>query len=222
MFRKVLVVEDLDTVSYGIKMMLQHDLGISEIKSTKHCDKAYVLIENMAKTNEPFDLLITDLSFKQDHTPARLNSGKALIEKIREKKHTLPIIICSVEKKPAMVQRFIKKNNVSAYVLKGRNGLRDLKQAIKTVFRGELFLSNEINTQDKVNAIFEIEDYDVSLLIHLSQGLSQTQIATEFSTAGIEPNSLSSIEKKLNRLKDVLKANNNVQLVSNAKDLGLI
>ena len=31
MFKKVLVVEDLDTVGYGISMMLQQELGITEV-----------------------------------------------------------------------------------------------------------------------------------------------------------------------------------------------
>jgi len=69
---------------------------------------------------------------------------------------------------------------------------------------------------------FEIKEYDVSLLSYLSNGFTQEQIASVFKTKRISPNSLSSIEKRLNKLKDVLKAGNNVQLVANAKDLGLI
>jgi transcriptional regulator len=69
---------------------------------------------------------------------------------------------------------------------------------------------------------FNIEEYDISILTYLSNGLSQNEIASLLKSKGVSPSSLSSIEKRLNRLKDVLKANNNVQLVANAKDIGLI
>lgn len=222
MFTKALVVEDLDTVTYGITMMLKQELGIIEVDSTEYCDKAYTKIEGESRKGKPYDLLITDLSFKKDHTPLQLHSGKELIEKLRQKGHNLPIIICSVEEKPTMVKRFIQIDKVSAYVLKGRNGLKDLKEAVTAVFNGQHFISSGITQLTKGNGFFELEDYDVSLLSYLSNGFSQTEIATTFSRDGVSPSSLSSIEKRLNKLKDILKANNNVQLVANAKDLGLI
>lgn len=222
MFKKVLVVEDLDTVGYGISMMLQQELGVAEVALTQYCDEAYLKFQNSLLHGQPFDLLITDLSFKRDHRPFQLSSGKALIEKIRDKGHEVPIIICSVEEKPNMIKRFIKVNRVAAYVLKGRDGLKDLKKAVTSVYNGNKYFSERIARMTKGSSIFEIEEYDVSLLLHLSHGLSQNQISTLFNSKGIVPSSLSSIEKRLNKLKDVLKANNNVQLVANAKDLGLI
>lgn len=222
MFQKVLVVEDLDSVGYGISMMLQQDLKVVDVVLTQYCDEAYLKFQSALMNNVPFDLLITDLSFKQDHRPLQLSSGKALIERIREKGHDIPIIICSVEEKATMIKRFTQTNNVAAYVLKGRDGLKELKEAVEAIYNGRKFFSEKIMNLTKGNPTFEIEDYDVSLLLHLSHGLSQNQIAKLFSSKGISPSSLSSIEKRLNRLKDVLKANNNVQLVANAKDIGLI
>ncbi len=222
MFTKVLVVEDLDTVGYGISMMLKQELGISKVELTQYCDEAYLKFQKAQRNHEPFQLLITDLSFTHDHRPLQLDSGQALIEKIREKNPELPIIVCTVEEKPTMANQFIKANKISAYVLKGRDGLKDLKEAIRAVFEGHMFVSRKIAQQRNGKFTFEIEDYDISLLLHLSHGLSQSQIAKLFTTKGVSPSSLSSIEKRLNRLKDVLKANNNVQLVANAKDLGLI
>ncbi len=222
MFTKVLVVEDLDTVGYGISMMMKKELGIARVELTQYCDEAYLKLQKAQHDNQPFQLLITDLSFAQDHRPLQLDSGQALIEKIRDKDKDLPIIICTVEENPTMANQFIKANKISAYVLKGRDGLKDLKEAIQAVFSGHRFVSKKIAQQSNGQFAFEIEDYDVSLLLHLSHGLSQSQIARLFTNKGISPSSLSSIEKRLNRLKDVLKANNNVQLVANAKDLGLI
>ncbi|WP_350284828.1 response regulator [uncultured Croceitalea sp.] len=222
MYQRVIVVEDLDSVGYGISMMLQKELEVPEVVLTQYCDEAYLKLQKAHQNNKPFDLLITDLSFKQDHRPLQLSSGKELIERIREKGHNIPIIICSVEEKATMIKRFIEKNNVAAYVLKGRDGLKELKEAVQAIYNGRNFFSEKIMNLTKGKPTFEIEDYDVSLLVHLAHGLSQNQIASLFNTKGISPSSLSSIEKRLNRLKDVLKANNNVQLVANAKDIGLI
>lgn len=222
MFKKVLVVEDLDTVGYGISMMLKQDLKVKEVILTQYCDDAYLKFQSAIQNNAPFELLITDLSFQKDHRPSTIASGKALIERIREKHQEIPIIICSVEEKPDMVKRFVSKNQISAYVLKGRYGLKDLREAVSAVFGGKQFLSNKIEQLSKGTNVFEIEEYDVSLLRYLSNGLTQDQISDLFNSKGVNPSSLSSIEKRLNKLKDILQANNNVQLVANAKDIGLI
>ena len=68
----------------------------------------------------------------------------------------------------------------------------------------------------------EIEDYDISLLDHLSNGLSQEEISTLFQKQHISPASLSSIEKRLNKLRIQFNANNAIHLVAIVKDLGLI
>ncbi len=222
MFKKVLVVEDLDTVGYGIATMLQKELGISEVVLTQYCDEGYLKFQKALHNQLPFELIITDLSFVQDHRPLTLNSGRALIHKIREQGHHTPIIICTVDENPGMVKQLMDKKMISAYVLKGRYGLKDLKTAIESVFKGQSFVSDKMRRLTRKKMAFEIKEYDVSLLSYLSNGFTQEQISDVFKTKRISPNSLSSIEKRLNKLKDVLKASNNVQLVANAKDLGLI
>ena len=222
MFKKVLVVEDLDSVAYGIAAMLRNELGVPEVELTKYCDEGYLKFQRALQTKFPFDLVITDLSFVRDHRPSTLSSGRALVQKIRDQGHETPIVICSVDENPGMLRQLIEKKTISAYVLKGRNGLIDLKTAISLAFKGESFISEKMNRLAPKKMNFEVKEYDISLLSYLSNGFTQEQIASVFKSQKISPNSLSSIEKRLNKLKDVLKAGNNVQLVANAKDLGLI
>ena len=68
----------------------------------------------------------------------------------------------------------------------------------------------------------EIYDYDIQLLSLLSKGLSQEEISHSLKAREISPNSLSTIEKRLNKLRIQFKANNAIHLVATAKDLGLI
>ncbi|MFT5075314.1 MAG: hypothetical protein ACJAX7_000092 [Saprospiraceae bacterium] len=56
----------------------------------------------------------------------------------------------------------------------------------------------------------------------LSNGLSQEDISFQFKNNQTSPSSLSSIEKRLNKLKIQFKAINSIHLVSIVKDVGLI
>ena len=68
----------------------------------------------------------------------------------------------------------------------------------------------------------EIDHYDISLLQYLAQGKSIDDMATTFLQLNIKPNSKSSIEKRVARLKDLFKAHNNIHLIAIVKDLGII
>ena len=68
----------------------------------------------------------------------------------------------------------------------------------------------------------EIDDYDIELVHLLSNGLSQEEISISLKKKNISPCSLSSIEKRLNKLRIQFKANNAIHLVAIVKDLGLI
>jgi DNA-binding NarL/FixJ family response regulator len=134
----------------------------------------------------------------------------------------LKIIVYSVEDKLQRVRRLVSEYGIDAYVCKGRKSLQELANAIKEVFKGEKYLSHKIGAALSPKNDMEIDDYDISLLKLLSRGLSQDEIASNLKKRSITPNSLSSIEKRLSKLKIYFKANNAIHLIANAKDLGLI
>ena len=68
----------------------------------------------------------------------------------------------------------------------------------------------------------EFDGYDVALITQLSKGWSQEEISQYFKTKNITPSSLSSIEKRINKLRIQFSANNTTHLVTIVKDLGLI
>jgi len=68
----------------------------------------------------------------------------------------------------------------------------------------------------------DIDDYDILLLKKLAEGYSNKEISDQYKKGAIIPSGVSSIEKRLNKLRIQFKANNAVQLVAVAKDLGLI
>ncbi|KAA5821840.1 response regulator transcription factor [Algibacter amylolyticus] len=221
MFKKVLVSEDMDDINKGIYNTLK-ELGVQQIVQVQYCDDAYLKIKKAILDNEPYELLITDLSFKSDHRAQRFTSGDMLLKSIKQEYPDLKAIVYSVEDRLQRVRTLIQDYKVNAYVCKSRRGLVELTKAIQAILIHKTYLSPEVNNALKPKNNLEIEDFDIKLLKQLSLGLSQEEISNYFKERHISPSSLSSIEKRLNKLRIQFKANNAIHLVSIVKDLGLI
>jgi len=221
MFKKVLISEDLGSISNGIVSLLE-SLHIANYKQVQYCDDAYLKIKKANLDEQPFDLLITDLSFKADHRQQQYPSGEKLIKVLKLEYPALKIVAYSVEDRPQKVRTVMLDSKADAYVCKGRNGLRELDEAITAVLNGQNYLSPQISNALRETLTAEIEDYDIEIMQLLALGQSQEEISRNFKEKNITPSSLSAIEKKIVKLKNQFNAKNSVQLISIAKDLGLI
>jgi DNA-binding NarL/FixJ family response regulator len=221
MFTKVLVAEDMEDINKGVYATLR-ELGIIEIEQVQYCDDALLRIKRATYDGSPFELLITDLSFVADHRTQRLSSGESLVQELKQSYPELRIIVYSIDNRLQKVRSLITESCVNAYVCKGRRGLRDLSDAIFMVYNNKRYVSQEVQNALRSNSTLEVDDYEIELLKHLSKGLSQDEISALFKTNNISPSSLSSIEKRLNKLRIQFNANNAIQLVAMMKDVGLI
>lgn len=221
MFDKVLISDDLGSINKGVLSVI-HGLGIENVHQVQYCDDAYLKIKRSVIDKLPFDLLITDLSFEADHREQKYTSGEALIAALKEEFPSLKIIAYSVEDRLQKVRKLIHTHGIEAYVCKGRKGLIELKQAMQNVFENERYLSPQIHNALDKNSNLDIDDFDIELVKLLSKGLSQEDISHVLKSKDRSPNSLSSIEKRLNKLRIQFRANNAIHLVSIVKDLGLI
>ena len=222
MFKKVIVAEDFDSINLGIEQALT-DLGIVDFQHSKYCDDAFTKIRVALQDNEPCDLLISDLSFKADSRDIKITSGDDLIQKVRELQPNIKIIAYSVEDKSYRIKSLFDNSNINGFVLKGRNSIEELKKAIHLISTSdEKYISPEVASalQEKNN--FEIDDLDINILKQLSLGTPQDDISDTFKELNIKPNSKSTIEKRIAKLKDFFKANNTTHLVSITKDMGII
>lgn len=222
MFKKVLVAEDLDSISIAVIQALE-DLQVPVIDHVKYCDDGLLKIKKALLENEPYDLLISDLSFKSDHRNVTLSSGEELIEAANETQPKLKKIVFSIEDKSYRIKTLFYDLGINAYVSKGRNSINELKKAIEGTFRNEeKIVSSDLSFSFNDKALIEIESYDISILKLLAQGYILENISSEFKATAITPNGTSSIEKRINKLKIYFKANNNVHLIAIAKDFGLV
>jgi len=222
MFNKALVVEDFDSVSTTMINAVK-ELSIPEILLAKYCDEAYLKIRKALLNEKPFDLLICDLSFKNDFRKNKLNTGEELIAAIKKVQPDIKIVVFSVEDKSFKIKSLFSDYGINAYISKGRNSIPELQKAILGIYNvNTTILSTELSNVLSNKSLLEIEEYDIELLRLIAQGLMMAKIASDFKNKGISPNGSSSLEKRVNSLKMYFKARNNAHLIAIAKDLGLI
>lgn len=220
MFKRILIAEDHEIRNLGVIKTLE-ELNIRDFEFVSYCDDAFTKIKRAVSDNFPYDLLITDLSFDGDYREQNLKSGQELIAAAKDFQPELKIIAFSIEKKPSVIDELFKKYEIDGFVSKGRNDGKELKNTIRKVYENQIVIPREIKTAIKRNT-FEFSDYDILLLNLLAKGLKQQEIENHLKENQIKPDSRSSIEKRLNDLRETLGAKNNVEMIALCKDLGII
>lgn len=221
MFKKVLIAEDMDTVNHAVESIL-HDLNISIIDHAQYCDKAYLMAKKAGLDNEPYELLICDLSFKEDHRQEQIKSGQELISSLKSEFPELKVIVNSIEDSSHTVKGIWDTGNINAYVCKDRKGMTALREAIKAVNSGKIYNSPGIDKKLSQRNTITLNDFEIKLLDSLARGFTQDRIEENFKEQKIKPSSKSSIEKRIKELKEEFGANTTAHLIGIVKDLRLI
>jgi two-component system capsular synthesis response regulator RcsB len=221
MVTKILVSEDIDSISLGVVTLLHQNFS-ADVSTAKYCDDALLKVKRAVYENKYFDLLITDLSFKADYREAKITSGEDLIKAVRKEQPDLKIIVYSIDDKPYKIKSLFEEQSINAFVSKGRESAIELIEAIDTVTAGGTYMSPQLSHISRDIVTLEIDEHDVLLLRYLSQGLTQPEISILLKNSGKTSSSTSSIEKRINKLKIYFRAQNTIHLISIVKDLGLI
>ncbi len=222
MFQKVLIAEDQHTIHKGLEVTLK-ELDVQEVDMVQYCDDALLKIQCAIQANQPYDVLITDLSFKEDHRPKKLASGEDLIRVLHEIQPNLKIIVFSVEHRIGKIKNLIDSYDINAYVEKGRDESREIKKALEAILEGDHYFSDGVQQLLRnANDIRETDQYDQLILQLLAKGLKREQIADYFEERDLPNKSLRSIEKRLTNLKLLFNAQTSEQLIAISIDRGLI
>lgn len=221
MFKKILIAEDQEMGSYSVQKTLE-DLNIPNVDYVYYCDDALAKVQKSIRENSPYDLLITDLSFEEDHHKQNIKDGKELIKQVKEIQPLLKVIVFSGEHKTGVIDSLFNEYKINGYVRKARNDSKELKKSITAVYINENYLPFDLKQDMKKLNSYEFSAYDITLVSLLSKGILQKNIPAHLQEKDIKPYSLSSVEKKLNSLKEDLQVTSNEQLVAFCKDLGII
>ncbi|CAM3545481.1 response regulator transcription factor [Zobellia roscoffensis] len=213
MFKKILIAEDFQDTNKGIVNALENRLEIEDIQEELYCDKAYNRFKLAYNIEEPYELLITDLSFKEGPVDRKLTSGHALIAAIRAVDPNIRVIVNSMIEDPAEINSLFTDQKINGYVCKGRNGLNELVTAMQEVYQNRTYVSPQINL-NSANTLFELDKYDLMILQDLAEGFTKKEISEKLKNQNISPNSESTIDKKVSRLFDAFGAKNTHHLIA--------
>ncbi|QBQ40627.1 response regulator [Sphingobacterium psychroaquaticum] len=221
MFKKVLIAEDHEIANISVQKTLL-ELGIQNTKYVYYCDHAYTWLKNALRDGEPYDLLITDLIFEDDNTPQQLTGGIELIRAVKELQPDLKVIVLSSESRSEVVDSLFNKKLVNGYVRKARRDAQHLREALDAVYSLKSYQSPEVKESINEKNSHEFTNLDLNIIALLAQGIQQKNIPSYLQQRDIKPSGLSSVEKRLNLMREVMEFSKNEQLIAYCKDVGLI
>lgn len=221
MFEKVLIAEDHESANISVQKTLS-EIGATDVDYVYYCDDALLRIRKAVADGSPYQLMISDLSFEEDHRKQVINDGVQLAQMAREIQPNLKILIFTAENKLATIDHLMNKMGVNGYVRKARNDAKELKSALEAIKNNKTYLNRELTQAINQQNSYDFSEFDVLILSLLSKGLQQKDFPTILQQNGIKPSGLSSVEKRINRMKEKLNFKTNEQLIAFSKDLGII
>ncbi len=220
---KILIVDDHQLILEGIYNALKEypNYIVSHFNT---CDEAYDAIKEAEETDDPFQLLFTDLSFDNQTEETVLDGGEMLISKVREDDIAIKAAVLSGHSETNRVFNVITNIKPDAYILKSHCSGEELNFAIQQIMKGKRFYTHEIHEKILKRNIIQIQMDEIAIRI-LKELPKQSKIS---NLDGVIPKGdgsflkIRSIENKLANLRIDLGANNNTDLVIKAKELGII
>src|SRR5690606_11757193 len=145
------------------------------------------------------------------------------VQAVKKVQPQIHIIVYSIEDRMAKIKTMFDNNLINAYVSKGRNSTYELKKAIENVHaKGGKYVPESLQSLFREASIFDIEAQDIELLNLLAKGCSQEEISAHFRGKNYSSASMSSVEKRINKLKIHFNSRNITHLISQTEDIGLI
>jgi two-component system, NarL family, captular synthesis response regulator RcsB len=221
MFKKVLIAEDHESANLSVQSTLK-EAGIPEPDYAYYCDDALAKIKKGNEAGQPYDLLITDLYFDEDHRKQQIIGGDALIAAARKIQPELRVLVFSAEGKVTIVDTLFKIYEIDGYVRKARNDAKDLKTAIDQIDKGQRYIPWWFINQMKSKNSYELSSWDIAVISLLAQGIRQKEMPAHLRQSKIYPPGASSIEKGLKKIKEALNFSSNEQLIAYCKDMGIV
>lgn len=221
MFERVLIAEDHESANISVQQTLS-DLGNVYKDYVFYCDDALMRIQKGLQSNQPYDLLITDIYFEEDHRPQKIADGIELIRAAKQVQPDLKVLVFSGESKPAIIETLVKDLGINGYVRKARHDAKELKVALEAISKNKNYLSADLKQIVKQKNTYEFSNLDITIISLLAKGKLQKEIPAYLIQHNIKPSGLSSVEKRLNLMKEGLDFSKNEQLVAYCKDMGII
>ncbi|PCH78338.1 MAG: hypothetical protein COB98_00830 [Flavobacteriaceae bacterium] len=220
---KIIAVDDHSFLLEGIVNALNKYDEIEIIGKT-NCDAAYKEIKKAAVANEAFDILFTDLSFENVNNTDEIEDGEALMKKLDRDGIRPKTGVITGHSSINRVFNVIHNLKPLAYILKSNCSKDELYFAVQKMLNNEYFYTHSIHEKLMRRRIVEIQMDDVAIQILKElprHSKIKNMVGVIQNAKGVEL-SLRTIENKLSNLRIDLDANNNIDLFTIAKELGIV
>jgi two-component system, NarL family, captular synthesis response regulator RcsB len=221
MINKVIIAEDQEFANLSVQKTLEA-LRIPHTDHVYYCDDALNRIQAALINGVSYDLLITDLYFEADGSFQKIAGGIDLIRAVRAVQPDIMILILSAEHRPATIDMLFKDYAIDGYVRKARHDAQELKAALEALAAGQQYYPRSLAQLVEKTNTHEFTEFDIHIIRLLSQGYQQNEIPDFLRQRQIKPSSLSTIEKRLNQIREELGFTKNEQLVLFCKDAGIL
>lgn len=221
MIRKILIAEDHESASISVQKTLE-ELGALHVDYVYYCDDALIKIRKARQLNEPYDILITDLYFEKDHRDQTISNGSDLIAAARKEQPDLKVLVFSAESKAVTIETLFNTLTIDGYVRKARSDAKELKKAFDSIQANQRYYPWNLLQQVKQRNTHEFTQFDVTIISLMTEGKRQQEISDYLKKKKIQPSGLSSIEKRLNYIKEALNFSTNEQLIAHCVKMGIV
>lgn len=221
MIDKVIIAEDQESANLSVQKIME-ELKISQSDYVYYCDDALNKIKAALQQGRPYELLITDLSFEADETSQKIKDGFDLILAVRAIQPDIMVLVFSFDNRSATIDKLFNKYEIDGYVRKARNDVQELKSAFTSLSNRQRYYPRALAQLVKQSNTYEFSAFDITIVRLLSQGYHQKDISEYLRIEKIKPSSLSSIEKRLNQIREELGFTKNEQLVLFCKEAGIL
>jgi len=221
MLDKIIIAEDQESANLSVQKTVE-ELRIDQVDHVFYCDDALSKIQIAKQKGQPYDLLITDLYFEADGTFQKIAGGFDLIKSVRAVQPAIMILVFSTENRPATIDMLFTNYEIDGYVRKARHDAKELKLALDALSEGRRYYPQALAQLVKQSNAYEFTEFDINIIRLLSQGYQQNEIPDFLKQHSIKPSSLSTIEKRLNQIREEFGFSKNEQLVLFCKETGIL
>ena len=204
MATKVFIVDDHYMVIEGIRSLLQNEKGVEWAGHATNAASCLAFLQQQ----QP-DIILMDINLPD-------KSGIDLCKEVKEKYPSVFIVGLSTFNQQSFIQKMMD-SGASGYVLKNASQ-EELMEAIETVIKGKIFLSDEaaqsLQKRENVNIVLTRREKEVLELI--AEGMTNNVIAQKLF---ISP---ATVDTHRKNLLAKLEAKNTASLVRMATQLQLI
>jgi len=169
---RIVLVDDHQIVLDGLRSLLDQDPSFDVITSFNDPEKALAFLSVQAP-----DILLTDYSMPR-------MSGLELIKRAKALQPSIKSVLLSMHDEPTIVKEAMKQG-INGFLLKNIQQ-HELKEAIRKIYSGLMYISAEITTQLLHHHIIDeseskLTERELEILKLITREFSNKQIADELS-----------------------------------------